>query len=179
MPSPAAVKQSHGCSAKWTPWPYCSHSAHLLHPLLSSQPSLSLFICSLCENGHWETILFHKSNHIILSFSISTLSPLPSTSSPLYHSPISSPLPSPAWSSLVPSLRKAHLMWVKGWGIFPFSRCNPIRSAGDAGLKRHRLILSLIWTFLTSAAPFVAGAMCKREARLITAASGIVELSPS
>lgn len=101
MPPPAAVKPSHSPTAKWTLWPYCSHSAHLLHLPLSSLSSLSPFsISSLQENRHWESILHHKSNHVILSFSISTLSLPPSTSSSLYHSPISPPFPCSASDSM-------------------------------------------------------------------------------
>lgn len=63
MPPPAAVKPSHDAVAKWTPWPYCSHSTHLLHPL-SSSPSLALFCLSSLklgtENPFWPT------NQIIL-----------------------------------------------------------------------------------------------------------------
>lgn len=105
------------------------------------------FLPLLSEIGHWESILAHKSNHIILSFSISTLSPPSYTSFLLYHSPIS-----PLWLPLSESfaisltaLRKGHLMWgmmqVQEHRFFspPFLRCNPIRWAADIRLKSHRL----------------------------------------
>lgn len=130
MSPPAAVRPSHSLSAKWTPLPYCSHSAHLLHPSLSSSSSLSSFpISSLPENGYWESILHHKSNHIILSFSIPTLSLPPSTSFLLYHFPISPPFPSSAWLSLCLHRKRTLMRWkmeAKGWGIFAFLDRDPI-----------------------------------------------------
>lgn len=121
IPPPAAVKPSHSPTAKWTLWPYCSHSAHLLHPPLSSLSSLSPFsISSLQENRHWESILHHKSNHIILSFSISTLSLPPSTSSSLYHSPIFPPFPCSASASLLRSEGESHVLKDGSQGVENF-----------------------------------------------------------
>lgn len=136
----------------------------------------------LSENSHWESILPHKSNHIILSFSISTLSLPPSTSSLTLSF---SYLSSFSFHCLTLSLpRKGHPMWwkmqVKGWGIFPFQRCNPIRSAGDVGLKRHRRARLLLSPHFNIS--YLCGAVCQSCARakthLITAAFGSVEHSP-
>lgn len=185
MPPPAAVKPSHGPGAEWTPRPYCSHSTHLLHPPLSSSPSLSWFPLLLSQKMGAE-IPFCPTNQIILychfpSPLCLSLPPRPPHSIILLSFLLSLP-PSDSPSHPAP-ITKGHLKWwkmqVKGWGIFPFLRCNPIRSAGDVGLRRHRRHGSCTVRFLISAVPFVAGVMREKKTHLITAAFCIVAHSAS
>lgn len=90
-------------------------------PPTSVFPFLALFVLhllSLPQNGRWESIPHHKSNHIILSFSITTLSLPPSLHPP--HS-ITLPFSSPACFCLghhVP-LRTGYIVWWKLNGDFP------------------------------------------------------------
>lgn len=116
--------------AKWTPRPYCSHSAHLLRPPLCSPSwpsSRSCSISSLTENGRWESIPHHKSNHIILSFSITTLLLPPFTFSSLHHSLLFLPSACSCLGHPVP-LRTGYMVWwkleVHGWRVSPSLICN-------------------------------------------------------
>lgn len=96
--------------AKWTPRPYCSHPAHLLRPPLCSPSWLSLCsISSLLENERWESIPHHKSDHIILSFSITTLSLPPFT---YLLTPSVSPFPPP--NLLLPQSPCPSQKWIYG-----------------------------------------------------------------
>lgn len=76
------------------------------------------------ENGRWESIPHHKSNHIILSFSITTLS-LP----PSLHPPHSITLPSSSPCLLLPrspcpSQNRIYSVVKAGWGLSPTLICN-------------------------------------------------------
>lgn len=148
MPPPAAVKPSHGPAAKWTPRPYCSHSAHLLHPPLSSSPSLSPDP-HLLSLGKW-ALRIHSAPQIksyyIVIFHLHFVSPSLCVLLTLSFSYPSLPLPFPS-SCLTLSLpcpsQKKGIWWdercAEGWGVFHIPiGCNPMRSAGHFGLQRQR-----------------------------------------
>lgn len=121
MPPPAAVKLSHSPSAKWTPRPYCSHSAYILHPPLSSSHSLSSFPPSPLSQKIGTENPFCPTNQIILycHFPSPLCLPFPLPPSHSIIHPSLPPFPSssclsPTLSLSLPSpLRKGHLMWWK------------------------------------------------------------------
>lgn len=110
----------------------------------------SCSISSLPENGRWESIPHHKSNHIILSFSITTLSLPPSLPPP--HS-ITLPFSSPSLllpRSPCPSQNRIYSVVKAGWGLSPTLICNswslPTQFSEKVGTEyfRHTSLVHLV-----------------------------------